>query len=201
MLSEQELTRLSDDRFCPVFLRAATAYGASPKLRFDLVLNNLTAWALTTGRVKLKSDGSAWRPLVHVEDLGRAFVSALEAPGDSVNCRAFNVGQTNENYRVSEVAQLVEEAVSGSRVELSHQVEADRRCYRVRCDRIAKELPHFRPVWTVKSGIEQLLDVLRRQPLSSEDFEGSRFDRKTHLLQLLDRGIFDRGLRRKSAVP
>ena len=201
MLSEQELTRLADDRFCPVFLRAATAYGASPKLRFDLVLNNLSAWALTTGRVRLKSDGAAWRPLVHVEDLGRAFVAALEAPSELVNCRAFNVGQTSENYRVSEVAKLVEEAVSGSRIEFSQQVGADRRCYRVRCDRNAEELPHFRPAWTVKSGIEQLLEVLRRQPLSSEDFEGSRFDRKAHLLQLLERGIFDQGLRRKSAVP
>lgn len=200
MLSEKELTRLADDRFCPVFLRAATAFGASPKIRFDLVLNNLTAWALTTGRVRLKSDGSAWRPLVHVEDLGRAFVAALEGPTEEISCRAFNVGRTSENHRVSDLAKLVADAVADSQVEFSQEVGADRRCYRVRCDRIAHELSHFRPQWTVESGIQQLLGVLQRQPLSSHDFEGSRFDRKAHLLQLLESGVFDHKLRRRSTV-
>src|SRR5207244_13446970 len=129
------VARPADDRFSPPFLRNATAYGVSPRHRFDLVLNNLVAWAFTTGRVLVKSDGTPWRPIVHIEDIGRAFLAVLAAPRETIHNQTFNVGRTDENHRVSDLAQMVQETVPGSRIEYAPGGGPDQRCYRVSCDR------------------------------------------------------------------
>ncbi|MGH9025798.1 MAG: NAD-dependent epimerase/dehydratase family protein [Acidimicrobiia bacterium] len=193
--AEQDLGALSDDRFSPTFLRNATAYGASARLRGDLVVNNLVGYAFTTGEVLMKSDGSPWRPLVHVEDIARAFLAVFEAPRDVVHGEAFNVGITSENYRIREVAKLVEELVPGSRVVLADKAGPDKRNYRVNCDKLATALPAYRPRWTVRSGIEELLDAFRRVPLTLDDLTGKRLQRIEHLRALLGQGRLAPGLR------
>jgi nucleoside-diphosphate-sugar epimerase len=149
---EKAVTQLASSSFSPTFLRASTAYGFSPRIRFDLVVNNLTAWAFTTGKVYLKSDGTPWRPLVHVEDIGRAYVAALKAPLELVHNQAFNVGITTENYQIRELAQMVESIVPGCRVDFAPDAGPDKRCYRVDCNRIARTLHDFKPQWTVRRG-------------------------------------------------
>jgi nucleoside-diphosphate-sugar epimerase len=195
VLVEQEVSRMADAKFCPVFLRNATAYGISPRLRFDLVLNNLVAWALTTGKVHIKSDGTPWRPLVHVEDIARAFVAALHAPMELVHNRAFNVGTTTENYRVSDLAKIVEETVPGCQIEFGKDAGPDARCYRVNCDRIAAALPDFRPRWNVRKGAQQLYEAYKEIGLTFEDFEGPRYQRIQHIKHLIDLGYLDDTLR------
>jgi nucleoside-diphosphate-sugar epimerase len=197
---ETELTRLAGADFSPTYLRASTAYGVSPLLRFDLVINNLTAWAFTTGRIHLKSDGSAWRPVVHVEDIAAAYIAALEAPRETVHDRAFNVGTSSENYRVRELAELVEDIVPGSRIEYAGDAAPDRRCYRVDCNRIALELHPFKPQWTARRGIEQLYATYRQVGLTLEDFEGPRFMRIAHIKKLVDAGLLDEDLRWRAPV-
>jgi nucleoside-diphosphate-sugar epimerase len=198
---ERAVTKLADDGFSPTFLRASTAYGVSPRIRFDLVLNNLTAWALTTGRVYLKSDGSPWRPIVHVEDIGRAYVATLKAPIEEVHNQAFNVGTTTENYQIRELAAIVESVVPGSRVEFAPEAGPDKRNYRVDCNRIARTLHNFKPQWTARSGVEHLYQTFKRVGLTLEDFEGERFKRIAHIKQLIERGDLDRRLRRTAALP
>jgi nucleoside-diphosphate-sugar epimerase len=185
---EAALRPLADDRFSPVYLRASTAYGASPRLRFDLVVNNLTAWAFTTGRVLLKSDGSPWRPVVHVDDIAQAYLAALEAPRDAVHDRAFNVGATTENYRIRELAEIVAAVVPGCRIEYAPGAGPDKRCYRVDCNRIARTLPSFKPQWTARRGVEQLYAAYRRHALGADDFEGPRFQRIAHIRWLMGQG-------------
>lgn len=192
---ERQVGEMAGDGFSPTFLRNATVYGCSPRLRFDLVVNNLVAWAFTTGRVHLKSDGSAWRPLVHVEDVAGAFVAALEAPREVVHGRVLNVGATEENYRVRDVAEIVRREVPDSRVTFADGAGTDARCYRVSCDRIREILPSFRPRWTVASGARQLHEAYRRHGLSLEEFEGKRYQRLAHLKHLLERGRVDGSLR------
>lgn len=192
---ELELRELADDSFCPVFLRASTAYGMSPRIRFDLVLNNLTAWAFTTGRVYLKSDGSPWRPIVHVEDICRAYVAALEAPREAVFNQAFNVGTTTENYQIREIADLVEAIVPGCRVEYAEDAGPDKRCYRVDCNKIARVLHGFKPQWTARRGVEQLYQAYKSVGLTLEDFEGPRFMRIAHVKKLIGDGLLDENLR------
>ncbi len=200
--AELDLARLADRRFSPTFLRSATAYGVSPRLRFDLVLNNLVAWAITTGRVLLKSDGTPWRPIVHVEDIARAFVAVLEAPGDRVHAEAFNVGATEENYRISDLAAIVEETVPGSRVELVTGAAPDKRSYRVSGDKLARTFPDARPRWTARAGARQLRDAYRRQHLGAAEFEGPRYKRIAHVLHLRQEGALDETLRfRHPAAP
>jgi nucleoside-diphosphate-sugar epimerase len=193
--SEQDLNRLADERFCPVFLRAATAYGASPLLRFDLAVNNLVAWAAATGLVFLKSLGTSWRPLVHVEDIARAYVMLLHAPREVVHNQAFNVGQTAENYRIRDVAELVRQIVPETRIEIASYAAADRRNYRVNCDRIAAELPGWRPRWTVAEGAREVYQAIRDTGLSSQDFEGPRYNRIAYIRQLLREGRIEADLR------
>ena len=156
VFSEQALHELADDSFSPTYLRNATAYGASSRLRGDLVVNNLTGFAFTTGKVFLKSDGTSWRPLVHIEDISRAFLAIMEAPRDVIHDEPFNVGMTTENYQIRDVALLVEEIVPNSVVTISDEAFNDIRNYRVNCDKFCDRFPEFRPQWTVRRGAETL---------------------------------------------
>lgn len=194
-LSEQDLLRLADASFCPVFLRAATAYGVSPYLRFDLALNNLVAWAYTTQRVYLKSDGAAWRPLVHIQDIARAYLVLLEAPAFSVRGQAFNVGATEENYRIRKLARLVRQGVPGSRLEYAADASSDQRSYRVSCDKIGRVVADYQPRWNARMGVEEVYEVIRECGLRAEDFEGARYNRIAHLRRLLEQGRLDPDLR------
>jgi nucleoside-diphosphate-sugar epimerase len=177
ILVEQDLAKLADADFSPVSLRNATVYGASPRLRADLVVNNLVGYAFTTGEVLIKSDGSPWRPLVHVQDVSRAFLALLTAPRDGVHGQAFNVGRQSENYRIRDVASIVEEVVPGSRVTYAPGASPDVRNYRVDFSKIERLVPTFRPTWTVRQGVEELLAAYRQVGLTREQFLGPRFYR------------------------
>ena len=192
---EQALTRLADSSFSPTYLRASTAYGVSPRLRFDLVLNNLTAWAVTTGLVYLKSDGTPWRPIVHVDDISLAYIAALEAPRDTVHGAAFNVGSTTENYQIRELAELVREVVPGCKVEYAPDAGPDERCYRVDCNHIARSLHEFKPQWTARQGVVELYETYKRVGLTLDEFEGERFKRIAHVKHLIAAGRLDSSLR------
>jgi nucleoside-diphosphate-sugar epimerase len=196
---EAALADLADDDFSPVSLRNATAYGVSPRLRLDLVLNNLVAWAVTTGRVRLLSDGSPWRPLVHVEDIARAFLAVLAAPRAAVHARAFNVGRTEENYRIRDLAAIVAEEVPGTAVEIAAGAGPDARCYRVDCGRIARELPDFQPRWDARRGARQLADAFRAQGLTREAFQGPAYVRLAWVERLRRDGRLDPDLRWRAA--
>jgi nucleoside-diphosphate-sugar epimerase len=194
--AEKGIVELATDDFSPVLLRSATAYGLSPRLRCDVVLNNLVAWALTTGKVRIKSDGMAWRPLVHVEDICRAFIAVLEAPRDAVHAQAFNVMAVGENYRIREVATIVGE-VGGYDIEFSSDASPDERNYRVDGSKIATTLPSFRPRWTVRSGAEQLYESFSSHPITLNDFNGWRYRRIGQLQRLIDLGELTPDLRWK----
>jgi nucleoside-diphosphate-sugar epimerase len=196
---EQDVSRLADDRFSPTFLRNATAYGVSPRLRFDLVLNNLVAWAYAKGRVHIKSDGTPWRPIVHIEDIARAFLAVLAAPRDLVHTQALNVGQTEENYRIRELAEIVRDVVPGSSIDYAKDGGPDPRCYRVDFGKIRRLLPEFKPQWTARRGAEELYAAYRRTGLALEDCEGPRFKRIDHLKHLLATGRVDATLRWRAA--
>lgn len=200
VLVEGDVAALAGPEFTPVFLRNATAYGVSPRLRFDLVLNNLVAWAYTTGRVHIKSDGTPWRPIVHVEDISRAFIAALKAPRDVIHNQVFNVGQSEENYRIRELAEIVRDTVPGCTIEYAEGAGPDKRCYRVDCAKIARALPDFRPAWNARRGAQQLFEAYQRAGLRLEDFEGVRFRRVDHLKHLIASGLLDSTLRWKGTM-
>jgi nucleoside-diphosphate-sugar epimerase len=195
VLVEQDVARLADNNFSPVYLRNATAYGVSPRLRFDLVLNNLVAWAFATGRVYIKSDGTPWRPIVHIEDISRAFLAALEAPRELVHNQAFNVGRSQENYQIRDLAEIVKVTVPGCVIEYAADAGPDTRCYRVDFGRITKVLPGFQPQWDAARGARELYDIYRRVGLRVEDFEGPRYKRIDHIQRLLATGRLDSSLR------
>jgi nucleoside-diphosphate-sugar epimerase len=198
--AEDGLSALADASFSPVHLRSATAYGVSPMLRFDLVVNNLVAWAHTTGRILVKSDGTPWRPLVHVEDIGRAFLAVLHAPRNAVHDRAFNVGRNEENYRVREIAEMVARAAPGTRIEYAPNAGPDRRCYRVDCRAILRALPELQPKWDVIRGIGHLFAACRKVGLGAGEFEGPRFSRIAALEEMMANGRIDGTLRPRDLV-
>ena len=197
---ERAVGPLADNSFCPVFLRASTAYGVSPRLRFDLVLNNLVAWAFTTGQVLLKSDGTPWRPVVHVEDICRAYLALLETPAEVIRGRAYNIGTTTENYQIRDLAMAVAEVVPDCEVTLADDAAPDKRCYRVDCNRIAKEVPAFKPQWTIRRGAEELYETYKAVGLTLEDFEGQRFQRIAHVKHLVKSGALNKSLRWQSGI-
>lgn len=195
VLVEADVTKLADDTFHPTFLRNATAYGLSPMLRADLVVNNLVGYAHTTGEVLIKSDGSPWRPLIHVEDICRGFLAVLDAPVEVIHNKVFNVGQTKENYRIRDLGDIVQAEMPGSKVMYAEGASPDKRNYRVDCSRIARELPGFQPRWTVLDGVRQLRDAYRQHGLTTEEFLSSRYLRIRRVRDLMESGRLDAELR------
>ena len=198
--AEEGLRALACDGFSPVLMRNATAYGVSPRLRLDLVVNNLAAWAFTTGKVRILSDGTPWRPLVHVQDIARATLCFLEAPAELVAAQAFNVGGDEENYQVRDIAARVERAVEGCEIEYAGNGEPDERSYRVDFGKLRSTFPDFELEWTVERGVAELVAAFREVALDADTFLGDRYIRLSRLQRLLDDGALDDSLRRPHAI-
>ena len=196
MRVEQEVSKLADDKFTPVYLRNATAYGVSRRLRADIVVNNLVGHAVTTGKVLLQSDGTPWRPLVHIGDIIHAFICCLSAPVDAIHNQAFNVGRNSENYRIRQVAETVAAVVPNCEVTFAAGASADTRDYRVDFTKIETKLPGYKPTWTLRKGIEELYAAYTRHGLTTDEWTGPRYYRLKTIKGLQDRGAINADLRR-----
>ncbi len=192
---ERDVSQMASDDFSPVFLRNATAYGVSPRIRFDLVINNLVAWAYTTGKILLKSDGTPWRPLVHIEDISQAVICALKAEQSVIHNLAVNVGSNTENYQMRDLAQFVKETVPNCEIEYEEGAGPDERCYRVNFDKIHRVFPDFETKWTARMGVEQCYESYRKFGLGIDDYEGIKFKRIAHIKNLIAQGKLDTNLR------
>lgn len=197
MCAETEILGLADSKFSPTIMRSATAYGLSPMLRSDVVLNNLVAWAYVNGKVYLKSDGTAWRPIVHIEDISRAFIAVLEAPQKLIQSEIFNVGRTEENFRIREIAEIVKATVPNSEILYAKTAEHDKRSYKVDFKKLSQTLPDYKPMWTARLGAKQLYDAFKKFVLTSTEFEGSKYKRIAHLEESVQIGILDKTLRKR----
>lgn len=191
---ERDLSQLADDHFSPTCMRNATAYGVSPRLRLDIVLNDLVAAAYTSGKVFIKSDGTPWRPIVHIRDIIAAILAVLEAPLGAIHNETFNVGQTEENYRISQLADIVAETVPGCHVEYAADGGPDKRCYRVSCEKIRRVLPNFHPQWNARKGAQELYEAYRSAGLNSATLEGAPYTRISHIQKLIRVGTLDTSL-------
>jgi len=200
VLVERDVSELADDSFSPVFLRNATVYGVSPRLRLDIMVNNLTAFAVATGEVLVMSDGTPWRPLVHIEDVCRTVLTVLNAPRHKIHAEAFNVGRDRENYRVSQVAKIVADLVTGSRIVYAPGGEPDERSYRVDFGKLATTFPELELTGTVPLGVEQLADAYHRERLGLDDITGSRYTRLRRIRQLQAEGAMDDALSMVGAI-
>jgi nucleoside-diphosphate-sugar epimerase len=196
--AELALGPMNSDKFAVTLMRSATAFGLSPRIRWDLVLNNLVAHAFTTGKIYMKSDGTPWRAIVHIEDISRAFTSVVEAPIELVAGEAFNVGTTRENYRVREIAEIVAQTVPDCRIEYAPGAGPDPRCYRVNCDKLPTRIKTFKPQWTAQAAVQQVYDAVKKVGLTLEEFEGARYARLPHMKKLIADGLMDEQFRAKS---
>ncbi|MCP4265474.1 MAG: SDR family oxidoreductase [Candidatus Brocadiaceae bacterium] len=192
--SEKYLSSIADDSFSPTFLRFSTAYGVSPRIRVDIVLNNLVAWGFTTGKIKIMSDGTPWRPIIHVEDMAHAFLSAVEAPIASIHNQAFNVGKDDNNYQVRDMADAVKKIVPDCEVVYTNEHGGDSRTYNVSFEKINRVLPQFKPQWNLERGVEQLYKEFKRRGFTLEDLEGERYTRLIRLKNLKESGKLDTNL-------
>jgi nucleoside-diphosphate-sugar epimerase len=195
VLAERDIALLADDDFSPVFMRNATAYGVSPRLRLDIVLNELVAAAITSGEIYIKSDGTPWRPIVHIRDIIAAALAALEAPREAVHNQKFNVGRTDQNFRISELAAMVSQTVPGCRIEYAPDGGPDKRCYRVSCEKVKKHLPAFKPKWTAQQGAQELYQAYKVIGLTKKDLDHGKYIRMAQIQRLLDAGLIDKSLR------
>jgi nucleoside-diphosphate-sugar epimerase len=193
--SEEELSQLADDSFSPVFLRNATAYGVSPRMRLDVVLNNLVAWAFTTGRITLLSDGTPWRPIVHVQDIAHCVLRILEAPMAAIHTQAFNIGSNDENYQVRDLAEIVRETMPGCAITYADGAGPDPRSYRVDFSKLAGAFPDLKFRWTARVGALELLESYRAAGLTADQFQGHRYTRLKHIKLLLQTGALNGDLR------
>ena len=200
VLAEEALAALAGPDFAPISMRNATAYGVSPRLRVDLVLNNLVGWAHTTGKVKIMSDGTPWRPLTHVEDIARASLAAVEASEDVIRGEAFNVGRNDENYQVRQLGDIVQDVVPGSEVEYAGSGDPDPRSYRADFGKLARAFPELELTWTARTGAEELASAYQAAGLTLDQFESDRFTRLKRLRALLEGGELDPTLRWREAA-
>ncbi|MBV9837844.1 MAG: SDR family oxidoreductase [Solirubrobacterales bacterium] len=199
VLAERDLSQLADERFSPTYLRNGTAYGLSPRLRADVVLNNLVGFACTTGEVRMQSDGTPWRPMVHIRDIAAAFLAVLNAPREAIHDESFNVGRADGNYQIRQLAEIVERVVPGSRITLAESAAPDPRSYRVSFEKIGRHVPEFRPSWTAEAGAIEMRDALLKSEVSIEAFTSSRFVRIKRIRELIELGAIDSSLRRIAA--
>ncbi len=193
--TERDVSPMADDNFSPTFLRNATAYGVSPRLRFDLVLNNLAAWAFTTGKIVMKSDGSPWRPIVHIRDIASAFLAVVAAPRELIHNKAFNVGVTEDNLQIRDIARIVGQTIPDCSVQFADGASPDARNYRVNCDRLPETLPSFQPQWNARLGAQELYKAYKKYGITLEDFEGPRYQRIGHIRKLIEDGALDADMR------